>query len=259
VKLPDDLRARVTADLHPVRPLLRPWQRAMVIAPAAALVWAAGPGLFGLRGDIGTVGPWLAWGGSIAQLAVAVALIVAALREAVPAENVSRSSARVLLATGVVITVILAILTNWISPESRPRAETFESWFYCWEGALVVGAPLVLMLAVLLARGLPMRPGLAGALAGMGAGAAVDGGWRRHRGNAGPRAANVDQEETWREPPRHRDTGRLTLAAWVSSPSLSSPPGQPCTVRPSQVRSSRFQVPGSAASCKRCHRVSGPS
>jgi hypothetical protein len=31
---------------------------------------------------------------------------------------------------------------------------------------------------VLIARGLPMRPALAGALAGMGAGAAVDGGWR---------------------------------------------------------------------------------
>lgn len=176
--LPDDLRARVTADLRPVRPLLRPWQRALVIAPAALLVWAAGPGLFGVRGDIGTVGPWLAWGGSLAQLAVAIALIVAALREAVPAENVSRSTARLLLAAGVAITIVLAIVTNWVSPEPTARAETLRSWFYCWQGALVVGIPLVLMLAVLLARGLAMRPGLAGALAGMGTGAAVDGGWR---------------------------------------------------------------------------------
>lgn len=176
--LPDDLRARVAADLRPVRPLLRPWQRAIVLAPAAALVWAAGPGLFGLRGDIGTIGPWLAWGGSAAQLAVGIALIVAALREAVPAENVSRSSARLLLGAGAVATIVLALLTNWFSPEPRARTETLASWFYCWEGAVIVGLPLVLMLAALLARGLPMRPGLAGALAGMGVGAAVDGGWR---------------------------------------------------------------------------------
>ena len=178
MKPPDDLRARVAHDMRPVRPLLRPWQRAIVIAPAAVLVWGAAPGLLGIRGDIGTIGPWLAWGGSLVQLAVALALIVAALREAVPAENVSRSSARLLLAAGALVTVVLAVATNAISPEPVPRTETFRAWFYCWEGAVIVGAPLVLMLAVLLARGLPMRPGLAGALAGMGSGAAVDGGWR---------------------------------------------------------------------------------
>lgn len=176
--MPDDLRARVADDLRPVRPLLAPWQRALLLAPAAALAWAAAPGVLGVRGDIASLGPWLAWGGSLVQLGVALALIVAALREAVPAEALSRSTTRALLIAGVLCTVVLAVATHVVSPEPVPRVETFESWWFCWERAVLAGAPLVLLIAVLLARGLPMRPGFAGAQAGMGAGVAVDGGWR---------------------------------------------------------------------------------
>ena len=186
MKTPDNLRARVTADLRPVRPLMRPWQRGLIIAPAAALVWAAAPAVLGVRSDIDALGPLLAWGGSVVQLAIALALIVAAFREAIPAEHVSRSSARLLLATGILVTVALAIATNAVSPEPEARVETFGSWLFCWEGAVLAGAPLVLLLAVLLARGLPMRPGLAGALAGMGSGAAVDGGWRLYCNYSNP-------------------------------------------------------------------------
>jgi hypothetical protein len=186
VKTPEDLRARVTTDLRPVRPLLRPWQRAAIVAPALALAWAAAPGLLGVRTDITAVGPMLAWGGSLVQLALAVALVTAALREAVPAENLSRSSARVLLLAGVLVTAVLAIATNAVSPEPAARAETFGSWLFCWEGAVLAGAPIVLLLVVLLSRGLPMRPGLTGALAGMGAGTAVDGGWRLYCNYSNP-------------------------------------------------------------------------
>jgi hypothetical protein len=172
------LRARVAADLRPVRPLLAPWQRTLVLVPAAVLAWAAAPGLLGIRGDIDAIGPLLAWGGSVVQLAIAFALIAAALHEAIPGQAVARSAARLLVAAGALVTILLAIATHAVSPEPAARAETFGAWFYCWEGAVLAGAPLVLLLAVLLARGLPMRPGLAGALAGMGAGSAVDGGWR---------------------------------------------------------------------------------
>jgi hypothetical protein len=186
VKTPDDLRARVTADLEPVRPLLAPWQRALLIAPAAALVWAAVPGALGVRGDLSAIGPWLAWGGSLVQLGVALALIAAALRESVPAEAWPRSTTRALIVAGVLCTVGLAVATHAVSPEPAARAETFESWWFCWEGAVLAGAPLVLLLAVLLARGLPMRPGFAGALAGLGSGSVVDGGWRLYCSYSNP-------------------------------------------------------------------------
>jgi hypothetical protein len=169
-----------------VRPLLPPWQRALLIVPAAALVWAIGPGVLGVRGDLGAIGPLLAWGGSILQLAVAATIIAGALREAVPGEQLPRPFATVLLVSGFLATVLLAFATNAVSPEPGPRLETWFDWWFCWEGAVRTGAPLVLLLAVLLARGLPMRPGLAGALSGMGAGTAVDGGWRLYCGYSSP-------------------------------------------------------------------------
>lgn len=178
MKLPEDLRARVTTDLRPVRPLLPPWQRALLLVPAALLVWAVAPAAFGVRGDLGAIGPALAWGGSLIQLAVAALIIAGALREAVPGEQLPRPYASLLLASGFVVTVLLAFATNAVSPEPVPRAETWFDWWYCWEGAVRAGAPLVLLLGVFLARGLAMRPALAGALSGMGAGTAVDGGWR---------------------------------------------------------------------------------
>ncbi len=178
MKLPDELRARVARDLRPVRPLLPPWKRALLLAPAAALAFAAVPGALGLRGDLSTIGPLLAWGGSLAQLGVALVLITAALREAVPGEASSGTSARLLLVGGGLLMFILGLTTHVVSPEHGPRVESFHDWLFCWRGAVLAGLPLLLLLLVLLARGLAMRPGLAGALAGMGAGAAVDGGWR---------------------------------------------------------------------------------
>ena len=186
MKMPDELRARVTTELRPVRPLLPPWQRALLLVPAAALVWAVAPGLFGIRGDLSAMGPLLAWGGSLLQLAVAAIIIAGALREAVPGEQLPRPVATLLLVSGFLATILLALATNAVSPEPVPRSETWSDWWFCWEGAVRAGAPLVLLLAVFLARGLPMRAGLAGALSGMGAGTAVDGGWRLYCSYSNP-------------------------------------------------------------------------
>jgi hypothetical protein len=186
VKMSDELRVRVTTDLRPVRPLLPPWQRALLIVPALVLVWAIGPGVLGVRGDVDAIGPLLAWGGSILQLVVAAVIVAGALREAVPGEQLARPQAAALLLSGFLATILLAIATNAVSPEPVPRAETWFAWRFCWDGAVRVGAPLVLLLGVVLARGLPMRPGLAGALSGMGAGTAVDGGWRLYCGYSNP-------------------------------------------------------------------------
>ena len=183
---PDDLRARIEADLRPVRPLLTPGQRVLLLAPAAALAWAAVPGVLGMRGDLDAIGPLLAWGGSAVQLGVAVALIAAALREAVPGEARPQSTLFGLLAAGALATIVLALATHAVSPEPHPRQETLASWWFCWEGAVLAAAPLLLVIVVLLARGLPLRPGFAGALAGMGTGAAVDGGWRLYCSYSNP-------------------------------------------------------------------------
>jgi hypothetical protein len=178
VKPPDELRERVGRDLKPVRPLLAPWQRVLLLVPAAVLVFVAGPSAYGLRSDLSAIGPLLAWGGSVLQLLVGLVLIGLALREAVPADAASRTSARFLLLGGVGLMILLGLVTNIVSPEPVARVESFFDWYYCWRGAVLVGIPFLLALLVLLMRGLVGRPLLAGALAGMGTGAAVDGGWR---------------------------------------------------------------------------------
>jgi hypothetical protein len=178
VNAPDDLRARVTRDLRPVRPHLRPWQRLVLLVPAAALAFAAAPAAYGIRGDIVNMGTLLGWGGSLAQLAVALVLMRAALREAVPGDAMPASTTRLLLAAGIAVTILLGFITHVVSPEPYVRHETLSDWYYCWRGLVVAGLPLLLVLVVLLVRGLAARPGLAGALSGLSVGAAVDGGWR---------------------------------------------------------------------------------
>jgi hypothetical protein len=186
IHVPDSLRKRIEHDVRPVRPLLEPWQRAGLLVPAAVLAWIAAPAVLGVREDIHRLGPLLAWGGSAAQLVIALVLIAMALREAVPAQSVSRSSAFVWLTLGAAATLLLTLATSMVSPEPFPRLETFGSWAFCFDGAVLVGAPLSMTLIVLIARALPMRPLLAGALAGMGSGAAVDGGWRLYCNYSNP-------------------------------------------------------------------------
>ena len=186
MKMPDDVRARIRAELRPVRAMLRPWQRALACLPAVLLVFAAVPLLLGTRADLEQVGPWLAWGGSLLQLALAGALIAAALREAVPAEGVPRDLAGALMAAGAAAAVALAVVTHVVSPEAAARAETFRDWYFCWRGAFLAGVPLLLLVVVLVARGLVVRPWLAGALAGLGAGSAIDAGWRLYCNYSSP-------------------------------------------------------------------------
>lgn len=178
MKPSDDLRGRVQGDLTPVRPLAVPARRALFLAPAALAAWAAAPALLGLRGDLPAIGPLLGWGASVVQVGLAIALIAAALREAVPADALPRQSLWLLLTAGGAITIALALATNAVSPEPGGRVETVASWLFCWRGVVAAGAPLLLLIALLAGRGLPMRPALMGALAGMASGAAVDGGWR---------------------------------------------------------------------------------
>jgi hypothetical protein len=178
VTMPDELRGRIARNLRPVRPLMTPWQRVLVALPAAALVFVSAPAVFGLRPDLANLGALLAWGGSLVQLGVGILLMKAALREAVPGDAMSGTSARLLLAAGIACPIVLGLLTNAASPEPAGRVESFHDWYFCWRGAVLAGLPLLLVLIVLLTRGLAMRPWLAGALAGMAAGAAVDGGWR---------------------------------------------------------------------------------
>lgn len=186
VRPPEGLRAQVEHDLRPVKPLLPIGRRLALLVPAALLAWMAAPVLLGLRDDIGRVGPSLAWGASAVQLALALALILAALREAVPAQSVSRPAASFLLLSAAGLTIALALATNLVSPEREPRSETLASWRFCWTGEVLAGAPLLFVLLVLIARGLAVRPLLAGLLAAMGAGMAVDGGWRLYCNYSNP-------------------------------------------------------------------------
>lgn len=175
---PPALRAVVVRDLRPVRPLWAPWTRGLLLTPLAIVAVLVLPQMLGVRNDARVIGPMLSWGVSVAQAIVGMVLVTMAMREAVPGRAYrARTIVWTLLgALGVVVCVTLA--TFGVSPTfSRAALVVFFFWA-CLKYAALVGAPMVVLSAILVARARPMRPALTGALYGAGAGLISDGGWR---------------------------------------------------------------------------------
>ena len=175
---PPALRAAVMQDLHPVRPLWAPWRRALLLTPLAVAAVIFLPQMLGVRHDARVIGPVLSWGVSVAQALFGMLLVTMAMREAVPGRAFrARTIVWMLLASfGIVITVTFA--TFGVSPTFARAALVVFFFWACLKYAALVGLPMVVLSAVLVARARPLRPGYAGALYGAGAGLISDGGWR---------------------------------------------------------------------------------
>jgi hypothetical protein len=177
--IPRDLRERVAADLRPVRPLLRPWQRAACLLPLGLLLFPGVPlALFAVRADIGRLGVWLAWGASAVEFAVAGAVAVVAFRGVVPGRWGSWRPVALLLAVGGGVAAAITWLTWAASPVTAPAARWGPWTAICLRVSFRDGLPLLVGLLMLAGRGLPARPVLVGGLCGLGAGLASDAGWR---------------------------------------------------------------------------------
>jgi len=179
IRPPDALLEAIARDLRPVRPAALPWRRVVRWVPLAAAIVFVPQLVLGLREDAPSLGPLVSWGLSALEVVVAVWLVWMAAREGVPSR---RLPVRVAIAGLVVAGAVVAgltVVTFAISPTGLPSSLTpWHAGRFCFAGSLSVGAPLVLAGAWLLVRWFAVRPWLAGALAGAGAGLAADAGWR---------------------------------------------------------------------------------
>src|SRR5262245_9059787 len=90
--IPSELRDRLAADYRPVTALRSPLVRAMWIGPLAVVTLFAASTWFAVRTDAPRLGWFGVWGLSIAQLAIGLTVVAAALREAIPGRGWSRAA-----------------------------------------------------------------------------------------------------------------------------------------------------------------------
>jgi hypothetical protein len=177
IEPPPSLRDAIQADLRPVQRLRPPLRRAVALVPLTAITLVCAVLVFSLRRDAHTLGWPLTWGASILQGALGLWLIGLALRDAVPGREVR---ARLLItATAIVIgfSAGLTVETWRVSPAGIRRAWALVTT-ECFVGTWVTALPLLFGAVFMVSRAFPTRPWSTGLLAGLGAGAAADAGWR---------------------------------------------------------------------------------
>jgi hypothetical protein len=175
--MPINLRERLAADYQPVRVLRPPLVRALSVAPVALIALFAAPVAFNVRSDAQSLG-WIGvWGISFAQTVVGFAVVAAALREAIPGREWSRSAMLMWLLVPVAAVVAITFVSWYTSPVLL-RRQWWEIAGVCFAGSAATALPIVALSSILASRAYPTRPAIAGLLLGLGAGLIADAGWR---------------------------------------------------------------------------------
>ena len=189
-KPPEALMRAIAQDLRPVRPSPEPLHLALRMVPVTLLVSSLILLAIGPRHDLSVLGPLLAWGASAAQFALAIALIWIAARESTPAGRLPRSVVYLAAVAASLVVVFVSLLTFSTSPASEPilrvPAKVNEllrdsPWIMgsgCGIGSTLAGGILVLFFSLVFRNSVAIRPTLVGALYGVGAGLAINAGWR---------------------------------------------------------------------------------
>jgi hypothetical protein len=159
----DKLRDEVARDLRPVRPLRPAWLRALLLLPWSLLAVAA------LGAVYRTPWPWrvggLPWLLAATEAVAAYVLLWTALRDAEPGRGPSG------LALGLATTGAVAVpLGVYLFLLSAHPLDFDGAGLECFSAETAIGFALTAAVLWLAFRGLPLRPGLAGALAGLAAG-----------------------------------------------------------------------------------------
>jgi len=176
---PEALLAEVSRDLRPVRPWPSPWRDALRLSPLALGIIVALPLLVGLRRDAVAVGPFVAWGVSLIQVALGILLIWIATREGRPVRRLPRGVVRAALALAGFMVVAVSLLTFSKSPTHVPHGVApWIAGVVCYLGSTLVAAPFFVLAAWFHSRFVSPRPALAGGLYGAGAALASNAGWR---------------------------------------------------------------------------------
>ena len=176
--LPPALRDAIARDLQPVTPLAPPARRLIAVIPIALALLLAAVAIFGLRRDAPRLGITLTWIASAAQMALGLLLTAAALREAVPGTALPRRIVGALIATAAIAIAGITMLTWIASPTRIAPGFVRYVWSVCVAGTIVSALPVMAAAGWMVARAFPLRPRVAGALYGIGAGLIADAGWR---------------------------------------------------------------------------------
>jgi hypothetical protein len=171
------VRQVVVRDLKPVRPLLPPGRRLLLLIPIAIVAAGYSPSL-ATRGDLGRLGVLAAWGLSAVQWMIGLLILGVALRYAVPGRGVSRRFLIATIAAAPLTILTVTAITYALEPSGVPPGMAFTYWWACVRDPMIIAAPMFLVASVLAMRAYPTRPALVGALCGLAAGLLADSGWR---------------------------------------------------------------------------------
>lgn len=175
---PDETRSTIARDLRPVRPLSSPARRALRVAPIALLTLVAVPGLHFFRPDLAALGVGKAWGLSLLESAGGMFVVMLALRESIPGRSLSGGALAATFVAGLATPfVLLALTATNFTTGSAPGTE-WQFGVFCFRTSTIAAIPALVAAAVLVARAFPLRPGVAGALYGLGCGLVADAGLR---------------------------------------------------------------------------------
>jgi hypothetical protein len=189
-KPPEALMRAITHDLRPVRPSPQPLYAALRMAAIALVVSSVILLAIGQRHDSAILGPLLTWGASAAQFVLAIALVWIAAHESTPAGRLPRQLVYFTAGAAFFVVVFVSLVTFSMSPASEPllrvpawineklRVSPWIMGFACGIGSTLAGGVLVLLFTWLFRKSLAIRPVVAGALYGAGAGVAINAGWR---------------------------------------------------------------------------------
>jgi hypothetical protein len=189
-KPPEALMRAIAQDLKPVRPSPRPLQLALRMVPLALLVSSVILLAIGARQDLGILGPVLAWGASAAQFMLAIVLIWIAAHESTPVGRLPRQMVYFAVAAAPLVVILVTLLTFSTSPANTPllrvpprvnemlRVSPWIMGFACGIGSTLAGGILVLFFSCVFRNSLATRPTVTGSLYGVGAGLAINAGWR---------------------------------------------------------------------------------
>jgi hypothetical protein len=159
-----------------VRPLPPPWQRALTLAPFAAVLLVAAPLVFQFR-DLDALGWLLSWGASALQAVVGIALVAASLREAVPGRAWSPGALTGIIVAALALVTAVTIASWHASPVTLGRG-WLTVGLICVAASALAALPATIATAMLALAALPTRPAVTGLLAGLGGGLMADAGWR---------------------------------------------------------------------------------
>jgi len=167
-EVPQALLERIRGDLQPIRPVLRPQTRAVVVALLAVIAAIVLLSIHGARQDLPSLASPMFLGMLAARIAAGSFLIFVALRDAMPAGRAGPAAVSTALAAGVAVLFLLPPVYASILVLDSSRIHVGSGFCY----ALVLGTAAVPFVIVywLITRAYPLSPLRAGLLAGLGSG-----------------------------------------------------------------------------------------